>query len=100
MTSPYVSDTSLSVSVSYNLANYRTQVARRPLESEHGDPITLLNAFEEWVEVGTWSKDSPLENLSHIVTHALILAIHEFTCLSGQLLCLRCLLSQSTHVYT
>ena len=27
------------------------QVARRPLESEHGDPFTLLNAFEEWVEV-------------------------------------------------
>ncbi|CAI7996256.1 Probable ATP-dependent RNA helicase DHX34 [Geodia barretti] len=26
-------------------------VARRPLESEHGDPFTLLNAFEEWVEL-------------------------------------------------
>ena len=27
------------------------QVARRPLESEHGDPFTLLNTFDEWVEV-------------------------------------------------
>ena len=27
------------------------QVARRPLESEHGDPFTLLNAFDEWVQV-------------------------------------------------
>jgi hypothetical protein len=26
-------------------------VTRRPLESEHGDPFTLLNAFEEWVEL-------------------------------------------------
>ncbi|XP_062454268.1 probable ATP-dependent RNA helicase DHX34 isoform X2 [Rhea pennata] len=25
--------------------------ARRPLESPHGDPLTLLNAFNEWVQV-------------------------------------------------
>lgn len=26
--------------------------ARRPLESPHGDPLTLLNVFNEWVQVG------------------------------------------------
>ncbi|KAL5482136.1 hypothetical protein EMCRGX_G022425 [Ephydatia muelleri] len=26
-------------------------VARRPLESEHGDPFTLLNAFDEWLQL-------------------------------------------------
>lgn len=26
--------------------------ARRPLESPHGDPLTLLNTFNEWVQVG------------------------------------------------
>ncbi|XP_060072123.1 probable ATP-dependent RNA helicase DHX34 [Ylistrum balloti] len=25
--------------------------ARKPLESEHGDPFTLLNAFDEWIQV-------------------------------------------------
>ena len=34
------------------------QVTRRPLESEHGDPFTLLNAFEEWVEVSKFSRFS------------------------------------------
>lgn len=24
---------------------------RQPLESEHGDPFTLLNAFDQWIEV-------------------------------------------------
>ena len=28
------------------------QLARRPLESDHGDPFTLLNAFDEWIQVG------------------------------------------------
>lgn len=26
-------------------------MARRPLESEHGDPFTLLNAYDEWIQV-------------------------------------------------
>lgn len=30
--------------------------ARRPLESPHGDPLTLLNVFNEWVQVGFLSK--------------------------------------------
>ena len=29
------------------------QTARKPLESEHGDPFTLLNAFDEWIQVKT-----------------------------------------------
>ena len=44
------------------------QHARKPLESDHGDPFTLLNAFDEWVKVkaegrGTrkWSKKRGLE---------------------------------------
>ncbi|XP_055878835.1 probable ATP-dependent RNA helicase DHX34 isoform X1 [Biomphalaria glabrata] len=43
-------------------------VARKPLESEHGDPFTLLNAFDEWIQVkaqgqGTrkWCKRRGLE---------------------------------------
>ncbi|KAL3866336.1 hypothetical protein ACJMK2_043642 [Sinanodonta woodiana] len=42
--------------------------ARKPLESEHGDPFTLLNAFDEWIKVkadghGTrkWCKRRGLE---------------------------------------
>lgn len=27
------------------------QTSRKKLESDHGDPITLLNAFKEWLEV-------------------------------------------------
>jgi hypothetical protein len=27
------------------------QTARKQLESDHGDPITLLNALKEWLEV-------------------------------------------------
>ena len=27
------------------------QAARRPLESEHGDPFMLLNAYDEWIQV-------------------------------------------------
>ena len=44
------------------------QAARKSLESEHGDPFTLLNAFDEWIEVkaegrGTrkWCKRRGLE---------------------------------------
>ena len=29
------------------------QTARKPLESEHGDPFTLLNAFDEWIQVNS-----------------------------------------------
>ena len=28
------------------------QSARKPLESDHGDPFTLINAFDEWIKVG------------------------------------------------
>ncbi|XP_059177423.1 probable ATP-dependent RNA helicase DHX34 isoform X2 [Physella acuta] len=31
--------------------NPEALTARRPLESEHGDPFTLLNAFDEWIQV-------------------------------------------------
>lgn len=27
------------------------KISRKKLESDHGDPITLLNAFKEWLEV-------------------------------------------------
>lgn len=27
------------------------KTSRKKLESDHGDPITLLNAFREWLEV-------------------------------------------------
>ena len=30
---------------------YIRQNARKPLESDHGDPFTLLNAFDEWIQV-------------------------------------------------
>uniref|UniRef100_A0A8C0FVZ5 DExH-box helicase 34 n=1 Tax=Chelonoidis abingdonii TaxID=106734 RepID=A0A8C0FVZ5_CHEAB len=32
-------------------ANPDCATARRPLESPHGDPLTLLNTFNEWVQV-------------------------------------------------
>lgn len=28
-----------------------SQTVRQQLESEHGDPFTLLKAFDEWIEV-------------------------------------------------
>ena len=31
------------------------QIARRPLESEQGDPFTLLNAYDEWIQVSEHS---------------------------------------------
>lgn len=33
-------------------ANPDCATARRPLESPHGDPLTLLNTFNQWVQVG------------------------------------------------
>ncbi|XP_075463160.1 putative ATP-dependent RNA helicase DHX34 isoform X2 [Ascaphus truei] len=32
-------------------SNPECSTARKPLESDHGDPFTLLNAFNEWVQV-------------------------------------------------
>lgn len=29
----------------------RFQIARKDLESDHGDPITILNAYKEWLEL-------------------------------------------------
>ena len=29
-----------------------SKVRRRELESDHGDALTLMNAFDSWVEVG------------------------------------------------
>ena len=31
--------------------DYDAVTSRKSLESEHGDPITLLNAFDEWLQV-------------------------------------------------
>uniref|UniRef100_A0A493TT56 Helicase C-terminal domain-containing protein n=1 Tax=Anas platyrhynchos platyrhynchos TaxID=8840 RepID=A0A493TT56_ANAPP len=45
-------------------ANPDCAMARRPLESPHGDPLTLLNAFNEWVQVrggeemGGWGRET------------------------------------------
>lgn len=45
-------------------ANPDCATARRPLESPHGDPLTLLNAFNEWVQVrggeemGGWGRET------------------------------------------
>ncbi|XP_071946737.1 probable ATP-dependent RNA helicase DHX34 [Antedon mediterranea] len=32
-------------------SNQDAMAARRPLESDHGDPFTLLNAYDEWVQI-------------------------------------------------
>lgn len=37
--------------------NPECAVARQPLESPHGDPLTLLNIFNEWVQVGFLLRD-------------------------------------------
>ena len=34
------------------------QSARKPLESDHGDPFTLINAFDEWIKVGKFYPSS------------------------------------------
>ncbi|KAK6188313.1 hypothetical protein SNE40_004514 [Patella caerulea] len=48
--------------------DHEAVAARKPLESEHGDPFTLLNAFDEWIQVkaegrGTkkWCKHRAME---------------------------------------
>lgn len=33
------------------MLNLTLKTSRKKLESDHGDPITLLNAFKEWLEV-------------------------------------------------
>ena len=37
----------------FNQEEASSQTARSSLESDHGDPYTLLNAFDEWIEVST-----------------------------------------------
>ncbi|XP_078313868.1 putative ATP-dependent RNA helicase DHX34 isoform X2 [Crassostrea virginica] len=32
-------------------SNYDAMNARKPLDSDHGDPFTLLNAFDEWIQM-------------------------------------------------
>ncbi|KAK2718300.1 probable ATP-dependent RNA helicase DHX34 [Artemia franciscana] len=44
----------LSVQCPFTNRAYRdpdVENARKPLESDHGDPITLLNAYREWLEI-------------------------------------------------
>jgi ATP-dependent RNA helicase DHX34 len=36
-----------------------SQNSRKELESDHGDPLTLLNAFREWLEVKQENNDNP-----------------------------------------
>lgn len=35
----------------FSQSEAHSQTVRQELESEHGDPITILNAFDEWIEV-------------------------------------------------
>lgn len=37
----------------FNQEEASSQTARSSLESDHGDPYTLLIAFDEWIEVST-----------------------------------------------
>ncbi|EGI58771.1 Putative ATP-dependent RNA helicase DHX34 [Acromyrmex echinatior] len=44
----------LSIQTPFTNRAYRDtecEISRKKLESDHGDPITLLNAFKEWLEV-------------------------------------------------
>lgn len=34
-----------------NKSPFRLQKSRKDLESDHGDPITILNAYKEWLEL-------------------------------------------------
>ena len=43
----------------------KLKAARRPLESEHGDPFTLLNAFDEWIQVLFFSIQCLIEYSCH-----------------------------------
>ena len=39
--------------------DFETMQARKELISDHGDPLTLLNAYNEWIQVkkiGEWGK--------------------------------------------
>lgn len=42
---------SRTVTDSTNKYVVHIQAARKNLESDHGDPFTLLNAFDEWIQV-------------------------------------------------
>ena len=37
--------------INIDIISISFQLARRPLESDHGDPFTLLNAYDEWIHV-------------------------------------------------
>lgn len=38
------------------------KTSRKKLESDHGDPITLLNAFREWLEVKQQNSQESRDN--------------------------------------
>ncbi|XP_075225444.1 putative ATP-dependent RNA helicase DHX34 [Lycorma delicatula] len=40
------------------------ETSRKELESDHGDPITLLNAFREWLEIKSKSSGSMQNNIT------------------------------------
>merc|ERR1719305_792766 len=51
----------LSVQSPFTNNAYKDQdcvAARRQLDSDHGDPITLLNSFREWLEIKATNRDS------------------------------------------
>ncbi|XP_076818876.1 putative ATP-dependent RNA helicase DHX34 [Clavelina lepadiformis] len=51
----------LSVQSPYTRSAYNNPEActrRRPIESDHGDPITLLNLFDEWIQMKSDSRSS------------------------------------------
>ena len=51
----------LSISSPFTNNAYKDQdcvAARRQLDSDHGDPITLLNSFREWLEIKATNRDS------------------------------------------
>ena len=51
----------LSVQSPFTNNAYKDQdcvAARRQLDSDHGDPITLLNSFREWLEVKATNRET------------------------------------------
>ena len=38
--------------------DYETMQSRKELISDHGDPLTLLNAYNEWIQIKTSSGNS------------------------------------------
>ena len=51
----------LSVQSPFTNNAYKDQdcvAARRNLDSDHGDPITLLNSYREWLEIKATNRDS------------------------------------------